>query len=142
MCNSTSCKMESLRLVVAYVVRPYTLPRQVKNSTCGVIKSEEKESECVASAIPLGVDAVAMCRGVAGLVGKRKAANDYLYTSLGELKRMWVVGVAPFAYAFALEIDGKGTAVAANIAQPKFFASCQHPFQAVGRIRSARLGIF
>ena len=114
--------MESLRLVVAYVVRPYTLPRHVKNSTCGVIKSEEKESECVASAIPLGVDAVAMCRGVAGLVGKRKAANDYLYTSLGELNRMWVVGVAPFAYAFASEVDGKGAAVAANIAQPKFFA--------------------
>ena len=63
-----------------------------------------------------------MCRGVTELVGKRKVANDYLYTSFGELKRMWVVGVAPFAYAFALEIDGKGTAVAANVAQPKFFA--------------------
>jgi len=89
MCNATCCKMESLRLVVAFVVRPYTLPRQVKNSTCGVVKSEGKESECVASAIPLGVDAVAMCRGVTELVGKRKAANDYLYTSLGELKRAW-----------------------------------------------------
>ena len=142
MCNATCCKMESLRLVVAYVVRPYTLPRKVNKKTGGVVKSEEKEIGCAASAIPLDVDAVAMCRGVAGLVGKRKAANDYLYTSLGELKRAWVVGVAPFAYAFASEVDGKGAAVAANIAQPKLFAGCQHPFQAVGRIRSARLGIF
>lgn len=114
--------MESLRLVVAYVVRPYTLPRKVNKKTCGVVKSEEKDSGCVASPIPLGVDAVAMCRGVARFVGKRKAANDYLYTSLGKLKRAWVVGVAPFAYAFASEVDGKGAAVAANIAQPKFFA--------------------
>lgn len=122
MCNAECCKMESLRLVVAYVVRPYTLPRKVNKKTCGVVKSEEKDSGCVASPIPLGVDAVAMCRGVARFVGKRKAANDYLYTSLGELKRAWVVGVAPFAYAFASEVDGKGAAVAANIAQPKFFA--------------------
>ena len=103
MCNATCCKMESLRLVVAYVVRPYTLPRKVNKKTGGVV-------------IPLDVDVVAMCRGVAGLVGKRKAANDYLYTSLGELKRAWVVGVASFAYAFASEVDGKGTAVAANVA--------------------------
>ena len=116
MCNATCCKMESLRLVVAYVVRPYTLPRKVNKTTCGVVKSEGKETGCVASAIPLGVDAVAMCRGVAGLVGKRKAANDYLYTSFGELKRAWGVGVASFAYAFASEVDGKGTAVAANVA--------------------------
>ena len=142
MCNAACCKMESLRLVVAHVVRPYTLLRKVNKKTGGVIKSEEKESECVASAIPLGVDAVAMCRGVTELVGKRKVANDYLYTSLGELKRKGVVGVAPFACAFASEVDGKGAAVAANVAQPKFFAGCQHPFQAVGRIRSARLGIF
>ena len=122
MCNAACCKMESLRLVVAHVVRPYTLLREVNKKTCGVVKSEEKESECVASAIPLGVDAVAMCSLVAGLVGKRKVANDYLSVSLGELKRMWVVGVAPFAYAFASEVNGKGAAVAANIAQPKFFA--------------------
>lgn len=124
MCNAACCKMESLRLVVAYVVRPYTLLRKVNKKTGGVVKSDGKETGCVASAIPLGVDAVAMCRGVAGLVDKRKAANDYLYTSLGELKRTWVVGVAPFAYAFASEVDGKGAAVAANIAQPKFFAGC------------------
>ncbi len=142
MCNAACCKMESLRLVVAHVVRPYTLLRKMNKKTGGVVKSYGKETGCVASAIPLGVDAVAMCRGVAGFVGKRKAANNYLYTSLGDLKRAWVVGVAPFAYAFASEVDGKGTAVAANIAQPKFFAGCQHPFQAVGRIRSARLGIF
>lgn len=116
MCNATCCKMESLRLVVAYVVRPYTLPRKVNKKTGGVVKSEGKETGCVASAIPLDVDAVAMCRGVAGFFDKRKAANDYLYTSLGELKRMWVVGVAPFAYAFASEVDGKGAAVAANVA--------------------------
>lgn len=128
MCNAACCKMESLRLVVAHVVRPYTLLRKVNKKTGGVVKSDGKETGCVASAIPLGVDAVAMCRGVAGFVGKRKATNDYLYTSLGELKRMWVVGVAPFACAFASEVDGKGTAVAANIAQPKFFAGCQHPF--------------
>lgn len=142
MCNAACRKMESLRLVVAHVVRPYTLLRKVNKTTCGVVKSEEKESECAASAILLGVDVVAMCRGVAGLVDKRKAANDYLYTSFGELKRMWVVGFALFACAFASEVNGKGAAVAANIAQPKFFAGCQHPFQAVGRIRSARLGIF
>ena len=116
MCNATCCKMESLRLVVAYVVRPYTLPRKVNKKTGGVVKSEEKATGCAASVIPLDVDVVAMCRGVAGLVGKRKAANDYLYTSLGELKRAWVVGVASFAYAFASEVDGKGTAVAANVA--------------------------
>ena len=115
-------KVRPLHTITATLPRKRALSRQVKNSTCGVIKSEEKESECVASAIPLGVDAVAMCSLVAGLVGKRKAANDYLYTSFGELKRMWVVGVAPFAYAFASEVNGKGTAVAANIAQPKFFA--------------------
>lgn len=115
-------KVRPLHTITATLPPKRALSRQVKNSTCGVIKSEEKESECVASAIPLGVDAVAMCRGVAGLVGKRKAANDYLYTSLGEQKRAWGVGVASFAYAFASEVDGKGTAVAANIAQPKFFA--------------------
>lgn len=115
-------KVRPLHTITATLPPKRALSRQVKNSTCGVIKSEEKESECVASAIPLGVDLVVMCRGVAGLVGKRKAANDYLYTSFGELKRMWVVGVAPFAYAFASEVNGKGTAVAANIAQPKFFA--------------------
>ena len=115
-------KVRPLHTITATLPPKRALSRQVKNSTCGVIKSEEKESECVASAIPLGVDAVAMCSLVAGLVGKRKAANDYLYTSLGELKRTWVVGVAPFAYAFASEVDGKGAAVAANIAQPKFFA--------------------
>ncbi|WP_314799260.1 hypothetical protein [Alloprevotella tannerae] len=120
--------MESLRLVVAHVVRPYTLLRKVNKKMGGVVKSDEKGSGSVASTIPLDVDAVVMCRGVAGLVGKRKAANDYLYTSFGELKRAWVVGVAPFAYAFASEVDGKGAAVAANIAQPKFFAGCQHPF--------------
>lgn len=128
MCNAACCKMESLRLVVAHVVRPYTLLRKVNKKMGGVVKSDGKETGCVASAIPLGVDVVAKCRGVAGLVGKRKATNDYLYTSLGELKRMWVVGVAPFACAFASEVDGKGAAVAANIAQPKFFAGCQHPF--------------
>lgn len=122
MCNAACCKMESLRFVVAYAVRPYTLRARRKKSTEGIVKSDGKETGCVASAIPLGVDAVAMCSSVVELVGKRKAANDYLYTSLGELNRMWVVGVAPFAYAFALEIDGKGAAVAANIAQPKFFA--------------------
>ncbi len=115
MCNATCCKMESLRLVVAYVVRPYTLPRKVNKKMGGVVKSEEKETGCAASAIPLDVDAVATCRGVAGLVGKRKAANDYLYTSFGELKRTWVVGVAPFACAFASEVNGKGAAVAANV---------------------------
>lgn len=142
MCNAACCKMESLRLVVAHVVRPYTLLRKVNKKTGGVVKSEEKGSGSVASAIPLGVDAVAICSAVVELVGKRKAANDYLYTSLGELKRAWVVGFALFACAFASEVDGKGAAVAANVAQPKFFAGCQHPFQAVGRIRSARLGIF
>ena len=142
MCNAACCKMESLRLVVAYVVRPYTLLRKVNKKTGVVVKSDGKETGSVASAIPLAVDAVAICSAVVELVGKRKAANDYLYTSLGELKRAWVVGVAPFAYTFASEVDGKGAAVAANIAQPKFFAGCQHPFQAVGRIRSARLGIF
>ena len=115
-------KVQPLHTIVATVSPKRALPPQVKKTTCGVVKSEEKESECAASAIPLGVDAVAMCRGVAGLVDKRKAANDYLYTSLGELKRMWVVGVAPFACAFASEVNGKGAAVAANIAQPKFFA--------------------
>ena len=70
----------------------------------------------------MGVDAVAMCSLVAGLAGKRKVANDYLSVSLGELKRKGVVGVASFAYAFASEVDGKGSAVAANVAQPKFFA--------------------
>ena len=142
MCNAACCKMESLRLVVAHVVRPYTLLRKVNKKTGVVVKSDGNETGCAASAIPLGVDAVAICSAVVELVDKRKAANDYLYTSFGELKRAWVVGVAPFAYAFASEVDGKGAAVAANIAQPKFFASCQHPFQAVGRIRSARLGIF
>lgn len=122
MCNAACRKMESLRLVVAHVVRPYTLLRKVNKKTGVVVKSDGKEIGCVASAIPLGVDAVAMCRGVAGFVGKRKAANDYLYTSLGELKRAWVVGFALFACAFASEVNGKGTAVAANIAQPKFFA--------------------
>ena len=116
-------KVQPLYTISATVFPKRALPHQVKNSTCGVVKSEEKGSGSVASAIPLGVDAVAMCRGVAELVDKRKAANDYLYTSLGELKRAWVVGVAPFAYAFASEVDGKGAAVAANIAQPKFFAS-------------------
>lgn len=115
-------KVQPLHTIAATVSPKRALPPQVKNSTCGVVKSEEKESECAASVIPLGIDAVAMCRGVAGLVDKRKAANDYLYTSLGELKRTWVVGVAPFACTFASEINGKGTAVAANIAQPKFFA--------------------
>ncbi len=122
MCNAACRKMESLRLVVAHVVRPYTLLRKVNKKTGGVVKSDGKESGCAASAIPLDVDAVAMCSLVAGLVGKRKVANDYLSVSLGELKRMWVVGVAPFAYAFASEVNGKGAAVAANIAQPKFFA--------------------
>lgn len=135
-------KVQPLHAIAATVSPKRTLPPQVKKTTCGVVKSDGKESGRAASAIPLDVDAVVMCRGVAGLVGKRKAANDYLYTSFGELKRAWVVGVAPFAYAFASEVDGKGTAVAANIAQPKFFAGCQHPFQAVGRIRSARFGIF
>ena len=128
MCNAACCKMESLRRVVAHVVRPYTLLRKVNKKMGGVVKSDEKGSGSVASTIPLDVDAVVMCRGVAGLVGKRKAANDYLYTSFGDLKRAWVVGVAPFAYAFASEVDGKGAAVAANLAQPKFFAGCQHPF--------------
>ena len=135
-------KVQPLHTIAATVSPKRTLPPQVKKTTCGVVKSEGKETGCVASAIPLDVDAVATCRGVAGFVGKRKAANDYLYTSLGELKKAWGVGVASFAYAFASEVDGKGAAVAANIAQPKFFAGCQHPFQAVGRIRSARLGIF
>lgn len=108
-------KVQPLYTISATVFPKRALPHQVKNSTGGVVKSEEKETGCAASAIPLDVDAVAMCRGVAGLVGKRKAANDYLYTSLGELKRAWVVGVAPFAYAFASEVDGKGTAVAANV---------------------------
>ena len=63
----------------------------------------------------MGVDAVAMCSLVAGLVGKRKVANDYLFVSLGELKRAWVVGFALFACAFASEVDGKGAAVAANV---------------------------
>lgn len=94
-------KVRPLHTITATLPPKRALSRQVKNSTCGVIKSEEKESECAASAIPLGVDAVAMCRGVTELVGKRKVANDYLYTSLGELKRKGVVGVAPFAYAFA-----------------------------------------
>ena len=135
-------KVQPLYTISATVFPKRALPHQVKNSTCGVVKSEEKGSGCVASAIPLGVDAVAICSAVAGLVDKRKVANDYLYISLGELNRMWIVGVAPFACAFASEVDGKGAAVTANIAQPKFFAGCQHPFQAVGRIRSARLGIF
>ncbi len=116
MCNAACCKMESLRLVVAYVVRPYTLLRKVNKKTGVVVKSDGKETGSVASAIPLAVDAVAICSAVVELVGKRKAANDYLYTSLGELKRAWVVGVASFAYAFASEVDGKGTAVAANVA--------------------------
>lgn len=108
-------KVQPLHTIAATVSPKRALPPQVKNSTCGVVKSEEKESGCAASAILLDVDAVATCRGVAGLVGKRKAANDYLYTSLGELKRAWVVGFALFACAFASEVDGKGAAVAANV---------------------------
>lgn len=108
-------KVQPLHTIAATVSPKRALPPQVKKTTGGVVKSEEKESGCAASAIPLDVDAVATCRGVAGLVGKRKAANDYLYASLGELKRAWGVGVASFAYAFASEVDGKGTAVAANV---------------------------
>ena len=70
-------KVQPLYTISATVFPKRALPHQVKNSTCGVVKSDGKETGCVASAIPLGVDAIAMCRGVAGLVGKRKAANDY-----------------------------------------------------------------
>ena len=71
-------KVQSLHTIATTVSPKSALPPQVKESTCGVVKSEEKDSGCVVSPIPLGVDTVAMCRGVARFVGKRKAANDYL----------------------------------------------------------------
>ena len=80
-------KVQSLHTISATVFPKRALPHQVKNSTCGVVKSEEKGSGSVASAIPLGVDAVAICSAVVELVDKRKVSNDYLNASLGEEKK-------------------------------------------------------
>lgn len=76
-------KVQPLHTIAATVSPKRALPPQVKESTCGVVKSEEKGSESVASAIPLGVDAVAIYSAVVELVDKRKVSNDYLNASLG-----------------------------------------------------------
>lgn len=76
-------KVRPLHTITATLPPKRALSRQVKESTCGVVKSEEKGSESVASAIPLGVDAVAIYSAVVELVDKRKVSNDYLNASLG-----------------------------------------------------------
>ena len=55
-------KVQPLHTIAATVSPKRALPPQVKKTTCGVVKSEEKESECAASAIPLGVDVVTPIR--------------------------------------------------------------------------------
>lgn len=80
-------KVQPLHAIAATVSPKRALPPQVKKTTCGVVKSDGKESGRAASAIPLDVDAVAICSSVVELVDKRKVSNDYLNASLGEEKK-------------------------------------------------------